>query len=756
MAQMTRRGFLSAAALAAMAGAATSASALYGCASQEKPDAQGAGAVDETDAGSETNAEPQAEAQAEAKEPEKPAFNAQDASYDTYTTDYAALFEPIQVGSLTLKNRLIKSAAGCDTGDRKLKEITQNTLDYYGRMAKGGASLIILPSTLISHLGFDPRSLGKIVFDDPEEGIPAAKVLTDKIHEYGCYIGYLLNGPGTLVASVQNDITIEEIKQFVADTGECCRRLKEAGFDMVEIKASATDGLNAFVSRRLNQREDEYGPQSLENRTRLFVEMIRAAKEACGEDFTVSAHINGCEENDALLGDNDKFITVEEAKEIAKILVKAGADMIQVRVGTPGKEIGCWGPDGAHAGYGIDGTTGFGTRFDYSSHFGGMLDGAHSGVGSYIPLVEAIKTAVDVPVGCAGYMDPRTAPDLINNAVAEGRVDLVIMNRPLTVDPELPNKLAEGRRDEVAPCCRCLHCHDQTMGIPECCRVNATTQHAYKESMPEGYEPLPADTEKLVMVVGGGPAGMEAARVAAQRGHKVVLYEKAPALGGLVNTAAVFKGDHERLGDLVAYLSRQLELVGVEVNLGREVDADLVKSVAPDAVVVATGGTRASRLKQSGAGPAVIGLDDIAAGEIGDRVVVLGAGAQAVDVTMYLLAQGKTVQMVHEGTRAEVDKEQSAWFQQLIPPQLQAQGVKIWNETTVEGIGNGCLQVATASGVPAEIPCDAVLECYDMEPNAGLADALGSAYEVVSVGDCAVPWNIQQAIFTANIAARAL
>lgn len=737
MENLTRRGFLSGAAVATIGGLATSGLGLVGCTPSAAP-AQSSTEERAAGGGSRT------------------ILNPQDDSYDTYTTDYAAIFEPIQIGNLTLRNRIIKSAAGDDTGDKNLKSVTQNTLDYYGKIADGGASLIILPSTLVAHLGFDPRNAGKYAFENPDDGIAAGKVLTDRIHEAGCYIGFLLNGPGTLKESAVDDMTTEAIRGFVKETAECARRLRAAGFDMVEVKASATDGLNAFVSRRSNKREDEYGPQSLENRTRLFVEMIQACKQGAGDDFVVCAHINGIEESDQNLGENDKFITIDEAKEVAKIVEAAGADMIQVRAGTPGKEIHCWGPDGAHAGYHIDGATGFGTQFDYATHFGGMIDGSHSGVGAYIPLVEEIKKVVSVPVGCAGYMDPRTAPDLINGAVADGRVDLVFMNRPLTIDPELPNKLAAGKREEVAPCCRCLHCHDQTMGIPECCRVNATLHHAFTDVMPEGYDLPPTDSTKNVLVVGGGPAGMEAARIAALRGHTVTLCEKSGSLGGLMASAEAYKGKHERIGDLVAYLSHQLELTGVKVVLNQEVDVEYVNSQNPDAVIVATGGKRESRLEGQSESPAVIGFSDIAGGNIGDNVVILGAGAQAIDVAVYLLDQGKRLTIVHEGTRKEVDKEQSAWYQQIIPPHLMAHGVKIWNEATVDGVSNGNLSITTSSGTIVEIPCDTVIECYDMVENTELFDSLSADFEKYAVGDCAKPWNIQQAIFTGNITARAL
>lgn len=732
---LTRRGFLGGAALAAIGVTSGSLVTLSGCSPKQ---AESASAVD---------GEPSSGAMPTVSE-----LNPQDESYDSFTTEYSTLFEPIQVGSLTLRNRIVKAAAGSDTGDRKKPEITQNQIDYFTNIAKGGASLIFLATGELGHLGVNPAAT-KIVVENEDDGIEIIKPLADAVHEQGCYIGYQVSTPGMPgTPPIVNDMTKEEIQAFVAKTAECAARVQKAGFDALEIKGATTDTLNGFLSARQNQREDEYGPQSIENRARFFVELIQAVKQACGKDFVVEALINAVEECDNVLGMNDKYLTIEESSAIAKQLEQAGADVIQIRVATNQMEASCWAPDCNHAGYKASGITGLGTQFDYDVHFEGLQDGAHHGAGAFIPLASRVKSSVSVPVGCAGYMDPRTTPDLINNALANGDIDLVYMNRPLTVDPELPNKLQAGKRDEVAPCTRCFHCHDQTLKIPECCRVNATTQHAYTEVMPEGYVPAPAAESKNVMVVGGGPAGMEAARIAAERGHSVTLYEKSGSLGGLVKSAKAFKGSHERLDDLIAYLSKQQELKGVTVVTDTEVDVAFVEEKRPDVVVVATGGARESKLS----GQNVIGIMDAATASIGETVVILGAGAQAIDLAMFLLAQGKSIQIVHEGTQRDVDKEQSAWFQQFIPPHLAAHGVKFWNGSSVNEVTDEGVSITTSAGFEKMLPCDTIVEAYDMAPNVGLADALSGKFEVVSVGDCAVPCNIQQAIYTANIAARAL
>jgi len=674
-------------------------------------------------------------------------INPQDESYDTYTTDFSAIFTPIQVGHMKLRNRIAKSSAGSDTQPSNAKEISENAVEYYGRFADGGAALVLLETPTLRNFGFNPGDdLAKF-----EANKSNAIKIAERVHKSGAYIGYQVGIGSPIEEQKVNVYTNEEIKQMVVQYAEIGRRLKESGFDCIEIKGATADGLNAFLSRRQNQREDEYGPQSLENRARFFVEMIKKTRELCGKDFSILALINAVEENDANLGQNEKYLTIEETKEIAKLLEQAGADAIQVRVGTPGQEITCWAPDCSHAAYKMNGATGFGTIYDYSTHFGGMLDGSHSGVGTFLPAAKAIKEAVKVPVGCAGYMDPRTAPDLINNAIAKGDIDLIFMNRPLTVDPQLPNKLQAKKREEVAPCTRCLHCHGRPYGEPETCRVNATTQFAYTDEMPEGYEPLPAKTVKNVMVIGGGPAGMEAARVAAERGHKVTLFEEKSTLGGLLEFAAGIKGKHERLADLRAYLIHQLDLKGVTVVTGQKVDEAFVKEKKPDVVITAVGGLRDRKLTD----PKVISIEDVLGGRIGEKVVILGAGAQAIDVASYLVAKGRKIQIVHEGTVAEIDKEQSYWVRKFVLPHLYAKGVKIWNNAKINGIVNGALSITTDVGLKKNIECDTIIECYDMLKNTALYDALvKDGFETYAVGDCAEPFNIQKAIHAGHIVAR--
>ena len=202
------------------------------------------------------------------------------------------------------------------------------------------------------------------------------------------------------------------------------------------------------------------------------------------------------------------------------------------------------------------------------------------------------------------------------------------------------------------------------------------------------------------------------------------------------------------------YLTRQQEVKGVTVVTGTEVTADLVNSEKPDAVIVAVGGKRDSKL-QGNDTVKVISVDEAAGDEVGETVVICGANAQATDCALFLLAHGKKVQMVHEGLKSDIDKEQSTWVRTFVTPQLYAQGVKVWNSSKVEGLTEEGLTVTNAMGATKTLPCDTVIECYDMLPNKELADAL-TGFEVYTVGDCDAPFNIAQAIASGNLAARKL
>lgn len=683
-------------------------------------------------------------------------LNPQDDSFDSFDGGCAEVFSPVQLGTMTLSNRIIKSAGSGPWKDSAGSNITVAT-DWYGTMADNGVSLNIFAGGVVRNSGLLPDSLGKP--EDLEAGLAELKPLVDRIHNAGGKVGLQICFGGlapTVPDSKINETPVADLDAFIDRVGTSAERAKRAGIDCIEIKGASADGLNGFLTRRVNRREDEYGPQSIENRTRLYRRMIEKIKAVNGTDYPVGALINGLEENDVSLGDNDLFLTVEECQEIAKALEGAGADWLQVRVGVNGQEMNIWAPDVQHIAPGYNGLTGYGTQFDFTSHYGGLVDGSHSGFASFLPIVKAIKSAVKIPVGCAAYMDLRVGPDYLNEAVKRGDIDLIFMNRPLNCDPELVTKIKEHRREDIRPCAKCMHCHDNNSPakVPSSCRMNAAYFNAYTDTMPEGFTPTPAAAKKNVMVIGAGPAGLEAARVAAERGHTVTIYDSADKLGGLLHFARGVKGDHERFDDYVTYAAHQLEKNGVTVKLNIRVDAALVKEQKPDAVILAVGGARESKLS----GANVFSPEQaFGSSTLGERVVILGGAVQAVDFAAYLVSQGKKVTIVHSGSAADVDKGQSGWFRTYMLPHLKSKGVQIINNAAAKSVSGDSITVTTDVGLEKVISCDSVVEFYDMVPNLSLAKEIEAAgIEVHAVGDCAQPHNIQKAVLTGNLAARAV
>ncbi|MER2235953.1 MAG: FAD-dependent oxidoreductase [Candidatus Limivicinus sp.] len=682
-------------------------------------------------------------------------MNPQDYNFRDADSDLSAVFSPWKFGGLSLSHRMVKSAAGSDTQLGSEEE----AVEYYTNFAKGGVEMVWVEDFLKFHDNF-PSSRATDIESSH------VKAVVDGVHAAGGYIGYQLSCMGRSFSGFDaataaqyesafaEHLTAEEVKLVQADFINGAKKMKDLGFDAVEINAAGNNIGQAFFSRQRNHRDDEYGPQSFENRARFVGEIITGIKELCGKDFPVQVLFNGIEENDINIGEADLSTTVEENCKICKALEDFGADSLHVRLGVFRMHVCQFASDLYFTGNGIIGTAANGTRFDFSRHFEGKLLANHDAYGMMLKVAQEIKQAVTIPVGTVTCMNPAYAPKFFNDAIANGMCDFFIMNRPLTVDPEYVNKLREGRLDEIAPCCRCMHCHfdyNDEGKVYEHCRVNAATQRAWHDVMPEGATPLPADGNKKVMVIGGGPAGMEAARIAAQRGYDVTLYEKTGILGGLLPIANAIKGPHENLEDLRKYLVRQQELKGVNVVTGTEVTRDMIEKEAPDYVILAVGGKRPELELKSNGKTSVVSIDGVGP-KVGDHVTILGGNAQAVDVAQYLIALGKHVTMVSSEGKDKLDKGQSSWVKQFTIPMLYANGMRLWPNASIKEVRDGEIVIDGETGCDIVIPCETVIDVRDMLPNTELIDGL--SIPAVAVGDCNAPYNIAEAIAAGNIAAR--
>jgi 2,4-dienoyl-CoA reductase-like NADH-dependent reductase (Old Yellow Enzyme family)/thioredoxin reductase len=678
-------------------------------------------------------------------------LNPQDYDYRQKTTDFKTLFSPLKIGPLNLNHRMIKSAAGSAA---YLAGLTDELLQYYVNLAKGGIELIWVEMVA----ALEPPADGS---ETPAETVAFAQKLVEECGKYGTKLGYQHYG-FSMISS--NDFTKDDIVAEQARWVAIAQFLQSVGFVGIEVNAAGFNLGEHFLSRFHNTRADEYGIGSLENRARFVTEMIKQIKTACGDDFVVQVLIDCVEENDNLTNNaglatldnavtlpHNKVTTIEEGIGFAKLFEAAGCDSLHLRLGPLDNHPCQFASDLYFLLNGIEGATGYGTQWDFSRHWQGQLIGNHSGAGMLIDIVGRYKEAVSIPCGTVTYMDPAHAPDFFEKALADGKVDFYIMNRPLTVDTEYVNKLKAGRIDEIAPCTRCLYCHigsnemNRMMGY---CRVNALTQRVMTENGPATYELEPAAAPKKVMVIGGGPAGMEAARIAAARGHQVTLYEKSAALGGNLSFASLVKGPHENLDDLKAYLARQLEVNGVTVVLKKEVDAALISSEAPDVVILAVGSLPGTVGASGGSVPVIDYINFMGEGT-GNNVIVFGSNAQAFDAALWLTVHKKKVTIVTPNPDEDLDKQQSQHAHRFMTTALYSLGVKALTNSTIKEIGDGKVTVTNSGGWDTVIDADSIINAADLLPNKALLDGI-SVKEAYAIGDCDQPFSIALAIRAGN------
>ncbi len=627
------------------------------------------------------------------------------------------LFEPTRIGRMELRNRIVMPpmVTNFANTDGTVSETTKN---YYAARAKGGAGLIIVEAAAVHPTG---RSSPRLLSIDKDELIPGFRSLVDAVHQHGAKIAIQLNHSGRQTPAkfigqqpvapsaigyaggdMPRALTIEEIEELVEAWAEAARRAKEAGFDAIEFHCAHGYLLSEFLSSRVNKRTDKYGG-NLDGRARLPVEVVKRVRMRLGDDYPILVRING----DEYLPEG---VTLDESRIIAGKLQEAGADCIDVSAGT-----------------------------HESGHK--MIQPASEARGCLVHLADAIKKVVQVPVITVGRINN---PLLAENILQEGKADLVAMGRALIADPELPNKAREGRFDDIQMCIACNHCFDTIFQkVKITCQVNATFGNEAE------YAITPAKKPKKVLVAGGGPAGLEAARVAALRGHKVSLYEEGDRLGGQLLLAAIppHKGE---IDNLTRFLAGQVVKLGVEVNVGQKITPNLVSEIKPDAVIVATGATPIVP-NIPGVGQSNVSMArDVLAGrkELGKRVVIIGGGRVGCETAEFLSSQGngKKVTIVRVTGAGPMAGDVGQTTRGLLLNRLQDSGVRIETNAKAEKITSSGVVIST-DGKQDFIEADSVVLATVSKPDNELAEQLeGKVAELYVIGDCAKPRRIQDAI----------
>jgi 2,4-dienoyl-CoA reductase-like NADH-dependent reductase (Old Yellow Enzyme family)/thioredoxin reductase len=637
---------------------------------------------------------------------------------------FKKIFEPVRIGQMKLKNRIVMPPMGTNYAEAG-GAVSQRMLGYYEARARGGVGLIIVEGSAPSlrcNIAFQGSSSYQASLGD-DKFIPGWQRLTEAAHKYGAKIaiqimhGTLENWDGKLVqvgpspvvvparimgvfGGPPHELTVEEIAERAGWFASAARRAKEAGFDGVEIHGAHQYIVAAFLSSATNQRKDKYGG-SVENKARFLMEILQAVRREVGSGFPVWVRFNAQEWG------VENGITIDETKQMVPLAVEAGAQALHVSAYGAGSYI-TTAP--------IPDTAGF-----------------------LVPLADEVKKLTKVPVIAVGRLDVELGEKILE----EGKADLIAIGRRLLADPDLPNKAAGGRLDEVIPCIGCMECIERLAfdgrGEGVTCVVNPALG---KE---KAYEMKPVTKAKNVVVVGGGPAGMEAAIVAAKRGHKVTLLEKEAKLGGQLNIAALppFKGD---ILPWIDYLVNQVKKTGVKVELNTDATAEIVTRKKPDAVIIAAGGTPAM--------PDITGIDrsnvvtaqDVLSGKarVGQNVVIIGGGMVGCETAHYLAKQGKTVTIIEILKRMANDM--FLMTRRRLMDGLRNKNVTLLASTTCEEIKEGSVLVATGEGKKETIPAETVIIAVGYEANDRLYKALeGKLREIHCIGNSAKPRRILEA-----------
>lgn len=654
---------------------------------------------------------------------------------------YQKLFTPIKIGTVTIKNRFALAPMGpLGLADAE-GGFNQRGIDYYTARAKGGTGLIITGVTFVENT-IEEHGMPNCPCStyNPVQFIRTAREMTERIHAYDAKVFLQMSGgfgrvtiptnlgefPPVAPSPIQHrwldktcrELTVDEIHKIVKAFGDGAFNAKRAGFDGVQIHAVHEGYLiDQFAIALFNNRTDEYGG-SLENRLRFAKEIVEEIKKRCGGDFPVTLRYSPKSfikelRDGALPGEEfeEKGRDIEEGIEAARLLVSYGYDALDVDVGS----YDAW----------------------FWSH-----PPMYQEKGLYIPYAKLMKETVDVPIICAGRMDN---PNTALSALEDGACDMISLGRPLLADPDYVNKLRCGKLKEIRPC---ISCQEGCMGrIQEYSALNCAVN---PQACRERYTALTLIFKsKKVVIVGGGVAGCEAARVLALRGHKPELYEAGDRLGGnlIPGGAPDFKEDDIALAD---WYIHQLKLLKVPVHLNTKVNAEMIKDMDADTVVIATGST--PKIFTMGDDSKVYTAADVLTGikDCGNTSVIIGGGLVGCETALWLAKKGKKVMIVEAlhkllAVNGPLCHANSEMLEKLIP----FNNIKVITNAKAKSYIDNKLVVQTTDSIE-EIFCDSVILAVGYKEEKSLFEEMKFEIDdIYMIGDARRVANIMYAIWDA-------
>lgn len=654
---------------------------------------------------------------------------------------YSKLFSPIKIGSITIKNRFAMAPMGPLGLADANGGWNQRGIDYYVERAKGGTGLIITGVTFFDQVveKQDPSTVPNPLYK-PVNFVKTSREMTERIHAYGSKIFLQLSGgfgrvtiptnvgdippvapsaiPHRWLDKTCRAITVDEIHAIVKQFGEAAFHAKRAGFDGVQIHAVHEGYLiDQFAISMFNQRTDEYGG-SLENRLRFAKEIVEEIKKTCGDDFPVTLRFSVKSmikdwRVGALPGEDfeEKGRDTEEGLKAAKLLESYGYDALDTDVGT----YDAW----------------------WWNH-----PPMYQKKGLYREYCKMVKEVVDIPVFCAGRMDN---PDIALEAIENGECDVIDLGRPLLADPDYCNKLRCGKITQIRPC---ISCHEGCMGrVASYSLINCAVNPQAARERVNAYEPILK--KKKVLIVGGGVAGCEAARVLAIRGHQPVVYEKGSRLGGnlIPGGAPDFKEDDIALAD---WYTNELNRLGVHVHLNTELNEEEIKAMDYDTVILATGSK-----------PKVFSLGDdshtytaeqvlLKQKDAGKKTVVVGGGLVGCETALWLAQNGIHVTIVETLDKVmAVNGPLCAANKEMLEALLPFNGVEIITGAKVTEFANGEVKIDTKEGSKTIMSDSVILSVGYKEENTLYNNLQFDIPDLYLLGDAKKVSNIMYAIWDA-------